>query len=100
MVRVQSGEPPHPNVDNRWYNMKISYDTLAKAVYIELEKTRVAKTKEFAPEVFLDFDYKGELIGVELLNPGTLYLRKIAKTFHKPELARVHPRVIAEKAYV
>ena len=79
--------------------MKISFDTLAKAVYIELEKKKVARTKEFAPEVFLDFDYKGKLIGVELLNPGTLYLKKIAKKFHKPELTKVHPRVIAERAY-
>ena len=79
--------------------MKISYDTLVKAIYVELEKKKVAKTKEFAPEVFLDFDYKGELIGVELLNPGTLYLKKIAKTFHKPELTKVHPRVMTEKAY-
>ena len=79
--------------------MKISFDTLAKAVYIELERRKVAKTKEFAPEVFLDLDYKGRLIGVELLNPGTLYLKKVAKSFHKPELAKVHPKVIAEKAF-
>ncbi len=79
--------------------MKISFDTLAKAVYIELKKRKVARTREFAPEVFLDFDYKDELIGIELLNPGTFYLKKIAKKFHKPELEKVHPRVISEKAY-
>jgi len=79
--------------------MKISFDTLAKAVYIELERKKVAKTIEFAPEVFVDLDYKGELVGIELLNPGTLFLKKIAKKYHKPELAKVHPRVIAEKAY-
>ncbi|MCQ9208378.1 MAG: DUF2283 domain-containing protein [Omnitrophica bacterium] len=79
--------------------MKISFDTLAKAVYIELEKKKVAKTREFAPEVFLDFDYKGKLIGIELLNPATVYLKKIAKKFHRPELEKVHPRVMAEKAY-
>jgi len=80
--------------------MKISFDTLAKAVYIELEKKKVARTKEFAPEVFLDFDYKGRLIGVELLNPGKLYLKEIAERFHEPDLAKVRPKVIAEKAYV
>lgn len=37
---------------NRTFRMKISYDTLVKAIYIELEKKKVAKTKEFAPEVF------------------------------------------------
>ena len=79
--------------------MKISFDTLAKAVYIELERKKVARTREFAPEVFLDFDYKGKLIGVELLNPGTLVLKQVAKKFHRPELTKVHPRAIAEKAY-
>ena len=79
--------------------MKISFDTLAKAVYIELERKKVARTREFAPEVFLDFDYKGRLIGVEMLNPGMLVLKKVAKKFHKPELTKVHPKVIAEKAY-
>ena len=79
--------------------MKISFDTLVKVIYIELEKKKVVRTKEFAPEVFLDFDYKGRLIGIELLNPGALYLKKIAKEFRKPELAKVHPRIIAEKAY-
>ena len=79
--------------------MKISFDTLAKAVYIELEKKKVARTREFAPEVFLDFDYKGRLIGVELLNPGVFVLKKVAKKFRKPELTKVHPKVMAEKAY-
>ncbi|MDP8261342.1 MAG: DUF2283 domain-containing protein [Candidatus Kappaea frigidicola] len=79
--------------------MKISFDTLAKTVYIELEKKKVARTREFAPEVFLDFDYKGGLIGVELLNPGTLVLKKVAKKFRKPELTKVHPRIVAEKSY-
>lgn len=78
--------------------MKISFDTLAKAVYIELAKRKVSTTKEFAPEVFLDFDHKKRLIGIELLNPGTLYLKRIAKKFHRPELAKVHPRIM-EKAY-
>jgi len=79
--------------------MKISFDTLAKAVYIEIEKKKVAKTVEFAPEVFLDFDYKKRLIGIELLNPGTFYLKRIARKYHRPELMKVHPRVMAEKAY-
>lgn len=79
--------------------MKISFDTVTKAVYIALEVKKAARTIEFAPEVFVDLNYKGELIGIELLNPGTLYLKKIAKEFHKPELTKVHPRVMAEKAY-
>ena len=79
--------------------MKISYDTLAGAVYIELEKRKVAKTREFAPEAFLDFDYKKRLIGIELLNPKSLHLKKIAQKYHMPELAKVHPKVLAEKVY-
>ena len=79
--------------------MIISYDTSDKAIYIELEKKRVAKTKEFAPEVFVDFDSKGNLIGVEFLNPKTFHLPKIAKQFDMPELNKVHPKTIAEEVY-
>ena len=78
--------------------MKISFDTMAKAVYIEVDKNKVSRTKEFAPGVFLDLDYKGNLVGVEMLSPGRLYFKKIAKKFHVPELTKVRPGVL-EKAY-
>lgn len=41
--------------------MKISYGTLAKAVYIELGKEKVAKIKESTPGAFLDLIIKKNL---------------------------------------
>jgi len=77
--------------------MLISYDNLADAVYIQLQPdTEVAKTVEFAPETFVDLDAHGELIGVELLNPTTVILRKLAKKYHRPELSAVHPDKLQE----
>ena len=70
----------------------ISFDPLAKVMYIALEEGKVKRTIEFAPETFIDLDDKGNLIGIELLNPGTLMLRKLAKKYHRPELGKIHIR--------
>jgi len=77
--------------------MLISYDNLADAVYIQLQpEAKVARTVEVAPETFVDLDEHGELIGVELLNPTTLILRKLAKKYRRPELSAVHPQKLQE----
>ncbi len=77
--------------------MIVSYDNLAEAIYINLRPgVRVAKTVEFAPETFVDLDSKGGLIGIEMLNPGRLVLRRIAKRFHRPELSRIKTRKLQQ----
>lgn len=76
--------------------MLISFDTEAKAVYIELKDSKVAKTREFAPEVFLDFDEADNLLGIELLNPGKLELRKIAKKFNIPQLRKIPTKPVQQ----
>ncbi len=77
--------------------MIISYDNLAGAVYIKIKpEAEVARTVEFAPETFVDLDEDGDLIGIEMLNPGQLILMPIAKKFHRPELSRVHPNKLHE----
>jgi len=78
--------------------LMISFDPVAKAMYVTLGKGRVKRTIEFAPETFIDLDEKGDLLGIELLNPGTLILHKIAKKFHKPELNKIHTRFL-QKVY-
>ena len=67
--------------------MNIRIDTEARAVYMEFKPDKVARTVEFAPETFVDLDSKGHLLGIELLNPGTLeiQLRKISKRFNIPD---------------
>ncbi len=78
--------------------LMISFDPLAKVVYIALKESKVKRTIEFTPETFIDLDEKGNLIGIELLNPGTLILRKIAKKYHRPELGKIHIRPL-QKVY-
>ncbi len=76
--------------------LMISFDPLAKAVYIALSQGKVKRTIEFAPESFIDLDSKGNLMGIELLHPGTLILKKIAKKYHRPELKRIRIRPLQE----
>jgi len=47
--------------------MRIIYDPLADAVSITIKKGKVAKTKEIDDNTILDYDKKGNVIGVELL---------------------------------
>lgn len=76
--------------------MLISFDTEAKVMYIELSEAKVVRTEEFAPEVFLDFDEAGNLLGIELLNPGKLKLQQIAKKFDVPQLRKIPARPVRQ----
>ncbi len=62
--------------------MKLRYDSEADALYITLKKATVTKTQEIDRNTLLDFDEKGELVGVELLfvndrNPDVLKTLRI-----------------------
>ena len=47
--------------------MKITYDKIADAMYVTLKKGRVAKTEEISPNVIVDHDRGGSVLGVEIL---------------------------------
>lgn len=65
---------------------QITIDPLAKAVYFRIAEGKVLKTKEVAPEVFVDFGENNKLLGIELLNPGTLKIRSIVRKFNLSNL--------------
>ncbi len=46
-----------------------TYDPAADAMYVRLapKGTPIAETREVAPDVMLDFDPKGALVGIEVL---------------------------------
>ena len=46
----------------------LKYDQEADAVYVRLEKKRVADTVEIKKDVFADLDSRGKVIGIELLS--------------------------------
>ncbi len=52
--------------------MKITYDKEADAAYVYLDKEikegQVKKSVEKTEDIILDFDKKGRLLGVEILN--------------------------------
>lgn len=50
------------------------------AVYFKLLENKVAKTIEAdEPDVFVDVDAKGAVVGIELINPAVVNLKKVLK---------------------
>lgn len=48
--------------------MKISYDNIADAVYIRARTARIKTTKRIQSNLVVDFDAKGRVRGIEILN--------------------------------
>jgi uncharacterized protein YuzE len=59
--------------------MKIEYDRYAKALYIRLQGKECGRTIEINENLNIDLDEKGNLIGVEILNPDDYPLEMILK---------------------
>ena len=76
---------------------KITIDPKALAIYVKLRDGKVSRTKEFAKEIFADLNSEGKLLGVEILQPGILAIRQVARKFHNSTLARIAPDL--EKLY-
>ena len=52
--------------------MKIEYDPKADAIYIRLSIGTVADSDEVRPNVFLDIDVNGRVLGIEMLEASKL----------------------------
>ena len=48
--------------------MKISYDKIADAMYLNLRKGKVSKTVEITDHLLADMDKEGNILGIEMLN--------------------------------
>lgn len=48
--------------------MKIKYDKEADALYIMLSENKVAESEENKSGIIMDYDEKGDLVGIEVLN--------------------------------
>ncbi len=53
--------------------MKIEYSKEADAIYVYFKEEYVAKSKEIEDGVVIDFDAKGQLIGIEVLDVSQRY---------------------------
>lgn len=48
--------------------MKTEYDPEANALYVRFSDDRVERTEELRPGIMLDFDSKGRIVGIEMLD--------------------------------
>ena len=51
--------------------MKITYDKIADAMYIYLNKTKVFKTIKMTDKLLVDVDKKGNIFGIEILGASS-----------------------------
>jgi uncharacterized protein YuzE len=48
--------------------MKIEFDHIADALYVELAEGEIERTEEIKPGLILDYDAEGNVLGVEMLH--------------------------------
>ena len=51
--------------------IRIRYDAEANAAYMRLSKSRIIESAEVSPDVILDYDAEGHIVGIELLDART-----------------------------
>ena len=51
--------------------IRIRYDADANAAYMRLSESRIIDSAEVSPNVILDYDADGHIVGIELLNART-----------------------------
>jgi uncharacterized protein YuzE len=81
---------------------EMKYDPAARMAYIKLREGVVHETREEAPNIMVDINSKGHLIGVEIISPRsfkdetriTTALRKLSKEFDEPQLRSINPRML------
>jgi len=62
--------------------MKIEYSKAADAIYVYFKEDFVAKSKEIEDGVIIDFDERGQLIGIEVLD--------VSQRFSLADIVNVH----------
>ena len=56
--------------------MKITYDKIADAMYIYLNKAKVFKTVSITDRLLIDLDKKGKILGIEILDASSQIKQK------------------------
>lgn len=81
---------------------EMKYDPISHMAYIKLRDGIVHETREAGPNITVDLNSRGNLIGVEIFSPKsvkyetkiTAVLRKISKEFHEPRLKEIRPQML------
>ena len=48
--------------------MKTKYDPEANALYVKFSNDKIERTEELRPGIILDFDSRGYIVGIEMLD--------------------------------
>jgi uncharacterized protein YuzE len=48
--------------------MKTKYDPEANALYVKFSDDKIERTEELRPGIILDFDSRGHIVGIEMLD--------------------------------
>ena len=59
--------------------MKVWYDGEVDILYISLRRGPAYDSEELSPDVRVEYDEKGKLIGIEVMNARTSVFKAIAK---------------------
>jgi len=85
-------------------HIMLEIDEDAKALYFRLREGEIAKTIEYPEEqeVFLDLDDHGQVLGIEVLDPGSIDMqsafKKLAQIYGITDLSLLINKSIMELA--
>jgi uncharacterized protein YuzE len=60
--------------------MKTEYDPEANALYVQFSDDKVARTEELRPGIIIDFDSRGHIVGIEMLDAKTILSESALKS--------------------
>jgi uncharacterized protein YuzE len=60
--------------------MKTEYDPDANALYVRFSEDKVDRTEELRPGVIVDFDSRGHIVGIEMLDAKRLLSESALKS--------------------
>lgn len=59
----------------------ITIDPIANAIYVMINDNKVHKSERYEDGVVVDYDYKGDLVGIEFLNTSKKSIEEVARKF-------------------
>lgn len=81
--------------------VSIEFDPKARVAYIRLKSGKIAKTIENSDHFLLDLSARGELLGIEILNPHELsrndfksLFSRLSRKYKTLNASHIHPEYV------
>jgi uncharacterized protein YuzE len=80
--------------------LRLEYDPEVNCFYLRLKKARVVRSVDVGgrTEVVVDLDKKGDVVGIELIQPTRATLRRVARDYHLPDFSLADLEIISPVA--